>query len=121
MSDSKSYPKAEFFRKPNVSEYLSNVPKCLLNTRNDNREVTFPNTVVGCYAISITQFVLIFLCSVSDALSSKQYNAGYIFAIFIVIVEVEAKINSCISHLKDRNLKTFITCTKIEKCASKFS
>ena len=46
MSESESYPKAEFFRKPNLSEYLSNVPKCGfvpkcgLNTRHDNREVT---------------------------------------------------------------------------------
>ena len=40
MSESESYPKAEFFRKPNLSEYLPNVPKCGLNTRNDNREVT---------------------------------------------------------------------------------
>ena len=28
MSESKSYPKAEFFWKPNLSEYLPNVPKC---------------------------------------------------------------------------------------------
>ena len=40
MSESESYPKAEFFRKPNLSEYLSDVPKCGLNTRHDNREVT---------------------------------------------------------------------------------
>ena len=30
----------QFFRKPNLSEYLRNVPKCGLNTRHDNREVT---------------------------------------------------------------------------------
>ena len=29
-----------FFRKTNLSEYLPNVPKCGLNTRHDNREVT---------------------------------------------------------------------------------
>ena len=29
-----------YFRKPNLSEYLPNVPKCGLNTRHDNREVT---------------------------------------------------------------------------------
>ena len=29
----------QFFRKPNLSEYLPNVPKCRLNTRHDNREV----------------------------------------------------------------------------------
>ena len=40
MSESESYPKAEFFRKPNLSEYLPNVPKRGLNTRHDNREVT---------------------------------------------------------------------------------
>ena len=40
MSESESYPKAEFFRKPNLSEYFSDVPKCGLNTRHDNREVT---------------------------------------------------------------------------------
>ena len=31
----------QFFRKPNLSEYLPNVPKCGLNTRHDNREVKF--------------------------------------------------------------------------------
>ena len=30
----------QFFRKPILSEYLPNVPKCGLNTRHDNREVT---------------------------------------------------------------------------------
>ena len=40
MSESESYPKAEFFRKPNLSEYLPNVPKRGLNTRHDSREVT---------------------------------------------------------------------------------
>ena len=40
MSESDSYPKAEFFLKPNLSKNLSNVPKCGLNTRHDNREVT---------------------------------------------------------------------------------
>ena len=40
MSESDSYLKAEFSRKPNLSEYLPNVPKCGLNTRHDNREVT---------------------------------------------------------------------------------
>ena len=39
MSESESYPKAECFRKPNLPEYLPNVPKCGLNTRHDNREV----------------------------------------------------------------------------------
>ena len=29
----------QFFRRPNLSEYLPNVPKCGLNTRHDNREV----------------------------------------------------------------------------------
>ena len=29
----------QFFRRPNLSEYLPNVPKCRLNTRHDNREV----------------------------------------------------------------------------------
>ena len=63
--------------------------------------------------------MLRFLCSVSDSVSGKQNNAAYSFAIFLVIVEVEAKINSCIFHLKDGNLKNVITCTKIEKYASK--
>ena len=31
----------QFFRRPNLSEYLPNVPKCRLNTRHDNREVAF--------------------------------------------------------------------------------
>ena len=30
----------QFFGKSNLSEYLPNVPKCGLNTRHDNREVT---------------------------------------------------------------------------------
>ena len=34
----------QFFRKPNLSEYLSNVPKCGLNTRHDNCEVTWSDT-----------------------------------------------------------------------------
>ena len=51
--------------------------------------------------VLITQFVLSFLCSVSDAVSSKQYKADYIFAIFLVIVEVEEKSCGCISDLKD--------------------
>ena len=38
--NAKINPKAEFLRKPNLSEYLPNVPKCGLNTRHDNREVT---------------------------------------------------------------------------------
>ena len=41
MSESDSYPKAEFFRKPNLSKNSPNVPKCGLNTRHDNREVTW--------------------------------------------------------------------------------
>ena len=40
MSESESYPKAEFFRKPNLSEYFPNVPKRGLNTRHGSREVT---------------------------------------------------------------------------------
>ena len=44
MSESDSYPKAEFFRKPNLSKNLPNVPKCWLNTRHDNREVTWSDT-----------------------------------------------------------------------------
>ena len=41
MSESDSYPKAEFFRKPNLSKNSPNVPKFGLNTRHDNREVTW--------------------------------------------------------------------------------
>ena len=44
MSESDSYPKAEFFRKPNLSGDLPNVPKCGLNTRHDNREVTWSDS-----------------------------------------------------------------------------
>ena len=44
MSESDSYPKAEFFRKPNLPENLPNVPKCGLNTRHDNREVTWSDS-----------------------------------------------------------------------------
>ena len=38
LSESRVCPKAEFVRKPNVPN--SEVPKCGLNTRHDNREVT---------------------------------------------------------------------------------
>ena len=44
MSESDSYPTAEFFRKPNLSKNLPNVPKCGLNTRHDNREVTWSDS-----------------------------------------------------------------------------
>ena len=44
MSESESYPRGEFLRKPNLSEYLPNVPKCGLNTRHDNRELTWSDT-----------------------------------------------------------------------------
>ena len=44
MSESDIYSMAEVFRKPNLSECLSNVPKCGLNTRHDNREVTWSDT-----------------------------------------------------------------------------
>ena len=47
MSESDSYPKAEFFRKPNLSKNLPNVPKCGLNTRHDNREVTLIHLTRG--------------------------------------------------------------------------
>ena len=40
MSESESYPKAEFFRKPNLSEYKQDVSNRRLNTRHDSREVT---------------------------------------------------------------------------------
>ena len=40
MFESESYAKAEFFRKPNFSEYFPKFPNCWFNTRNDNREVT---------------------------------------------------------------------------------
>ena len=36
LTEGRIYPKAEFHRMPNVP----NVPKCGLNTRHDNREVT---------------------------------------------------------------------------------
>ena len=44
MSESDNYPKAEFFRKPNLSKNSPNVPKCGLNTRHDNREVTLSDS-----------------------------------------------------------------------------
>ena len=33
-------PKTKVIRGPNLSEYIPNVPKCGLNTRHDNHEVT---------------------------------------------------------------------------------
>ena len=44
MSESDICPKAEFFRKPNLSKNLPNVTKCGLNTRHDNREVTWSDS-----------------------------------------------------------------------------
>ena len=44
MSESDSYLKAEFIRKPNFSKNLQNVPKCGLNTRYVNREVTWSDS-----------------------------------------------------------------------------
>ena len=44
LSVGRIFPKAEFLRKPNLSEYLPNVPKCGLNTRHDNRELTWSDT-----------------------------------------------------------------------------
>ena len=38
FSESRVCPKAEFVRKPNAPN--SEVPKCGLNTRHDNREMT---------------------------------------------------------------------------------
>ena len=50
LAESRIYPKAEFIRKPNLSESriypkaefdrMPNVPKCGLNARHYNREVT---------------------------------------------------------------------------------
>ena len=43
MSELEIEPKAEFIRKPNLSEpkaEYSEVPKCGLSTRHDNREAT---------------------------------------------------------------------------------
>ena len=39
LTESRIYPKAEFDRMPNVARFRS-VPKCGLNTRHYNREVT---------------------------------------------------------------------------------
>ena len=57
MSESDSYPKAEFFRKPNLSKNLPNVPKCGLNTRHGNREVTCSGS---CSIFPKAEFVRIF-------------------------------------------------------------
>ena len=41
MSETVTYAKAEFFRKHHLSQYrMFRIPKCGLNTRHDNREVT---------------------------------------------------------------------------------
>ena len=41
LIENRIYPKAEFFRKPNLSEKrMYRIPKYGLNTRHDNREVT---------------------------------------------------------------------------------
>ena len=68
--------------------------------------------------ISITQLVLSFLRSVYDAVTANPCKAAFIFAIFLLIVEVDIQIKSCISHLKNANLKIPITFTKMEKYVS---
>ena len=52
MSESDSYPKAEFFRKPNLSKNSPNGPKCGLNTRHDNREVTWSDSYIPIFNFS---------------------------------------------------------------------
>ena len=68
--------------------------------------------------VSITQLVLSFLRSVYDAVAANPCKAAFIFAIFLLIVEVDIQIKSCISHLKNANLKIPITFTKMEKYVS---
>ena len=41
-----------------------------------------------------------------------------LFSVFLLIVEVDIQIKSCISHLKNANLKIPITFTKMEKYVS---
>ena len=53
-----------------------------------------------------------------DVVTANPYKAAFIFAIFLLIVEVDVQINSCISHLKDTNPKNPITFTKMEKYVS---
>ena len=65
MSERESYPKPEFFRKSNLSEYLPNVPKCGLNTRHDIREVALTH---------LTQAQT--LCSDKCATSSIHINGS---------------------------------------------
>ncbi len=68
--------------------------------------------------VSIMQLVLSFLRSVYDAVTANPCKAAFIFAIFLLIVEVDIQIKSCISHLKNANLKIPITFTKMEKYVS---
>ena len=68
--------------------------------------------------VSITQLVLSLLRSVYDAVTANPCKAAFIFAIFLLIVEVDIQIKSCISHLKNANLKIPITFTKMEKYVS---
>ena len=71
MSESKSYPKAEFFWKPNLSEYLPNVPKCGQKTRHDNREVTWSVT----YSIfQKAEFVRIFCPNIYRMFRSMDWT-----------------------------------------------
>ena len=68
--------------------------------------------------VSITQLVLSFLRSVYDAVTANPCKVAFIFAIFLLIVEVDAQIKSFLSHLKDTDLKNLITFTKMEKYVS---
>ena len=71
LSVGRIFPKAEFFRKPNLSEYLPNVPKCGLNTRHDNRELTWSDT----YSIFLKPNLSEYLLNVPKCgLNTRHYN-----------------------------------------------
>jgi hypothetical protein len=53
--------------------------------------------------VSVTQLVLSFLRSVYGAVAANQYNAAYIFTIFLSIVEVATQIKSCVSRIQIKN------------------
>ena len=82
MSESDSYPKAEFFRKPNLSKNLPNVPKCGLNTRHDNREVTqfFRKPNLSIYSVFDNREVTLIHLTRAQTLRSDKCATGSIHA-----------------------------------------
>ena len=56
LSESRIFPKAEFFRKPNLSEYLQNVPKCGLKMWIEDVDWRHDMIIVNWGEVTLIQF-----------------------------------------------------------------